>query len=142
MFPQQGTLQLNQDDPDSAEKELEAPESNFILPRKNAEDNETSGFKMEKRVGLIDGIALIIGTMIGSGIFASPRSVFANSGSAGLALIIWGGCGFIAIGGALCYVELGLLTKESGMSVISTKARANFVKKPRRKYSRFCMDKA
>eukprot|EP00794_Sanderia_malayensis_P018966 gene18966-20872_t len=69
---------------------------------------------VKKQVGLLDGIALVIGTMIGSGIFASASTVANRSGSVGMMLITWTGCGVLALFGALSYVELGTAIPVSG----------------------------
>ena len=79
------------------------------------EENSKSGFVgLERKLGLVSGICLIIGTMIGSGIFASPRFVMENSGSVGLTLIVWSLCGVLAMFGALSYAELGTMIPLSG----------------------------
>lgn len=70
--------------------------------------------KMKKEVGLVGGISLIVGTIIGSGIFISPKGVLKMTGSVGLSLVVWCGSGVLALLGALCYSELGLLVKMSG----------------------------
>ncbi|XP_002160096.3 b(0,+)-type amino acid transporter 1 [Hydra vulgaris] len=66
------------------------------------------------KVGLLGCVSLIVGTMIGSGIFASTSSVFINSGSPGMALIIWTGSGVLVALISLCYVELGTMIQLSG----------------------------
>ena len=63
---------------------------------------------------VLGGISMVIGTMIGSGIFVSPTGIISMSGSVGSALIIWVISGFISTISALCYIELGLLVHESG----------------------------
>ena len=47
------------------------------------------GTKLKREVGLLSGIGMIIGTMIGSGIFVSPGGVLQRSGSVLISLLVW-----------------------------------------------------
>lgn len=86
-----------------------------LLPNEDgSEPGEKAFVGLQRKLGLISGICLIVGTMIGSGIFASPRYVMANSGSVGLTLIVWSLCGVLAMFGALSYAELGTMIPLSG----------------------------
>ncbi|KAL1437500.1 hypothetical protein MTO96_048885 [Rhipicephalus appendiculatus] len=69
---------------------------------------------LKRQVGLGSAVALIIGSIIGSGIFVTPSSVFRNSGSIGVDLLVWVVCGILSIIGGLCYAELATLLPASG----------------------------
>jgi amino acid transporter len=55
---------------------------------------------------VIDAIALIVGTVVGAGIFRTPSLVAANAGTEQVALLAWIAGGVISLIGALCYAEL------------------------------------
>ncbi|CAF1037474.1 unnamed protein product [Didymodactylos carnosus] len=77
-------------------------------------DKQTPVHTKKKSMGLISSMALIIGSVIGSGIFISPRGILLGTGSYGLSVIVWIICGLICIPGCLCYAELGTLIPSSG----------------------------
>jgi amino acid transporter len=54
----------------------------------------------------LSAIALIVGIVVGAGIFKTPSLVAGISGDAGWALVLWVAGALISIAGALCYAEL------------------------------------
>lgn len=67
------------------------------------------GGSLEKHKTLtyLNGLSLIVGLIIGSGIFSSPSQVNANAGSPGASLVVWAIAGILAWTGASSYAELG-----------------------------------
>jgi basic amino acid/polyamine antiporter, APA family len=71
-----------------------------------SEITEISERTARPSIGLFDAIALIVGLVIGAGIFETPALVAANANSEADVLQAWGLGGAISITGALCYAEL------------------------------------
>lgn len=68
----------------------------------------------QRRLGPFDGIMVVVGGIIGAGIFINPAIVAQRVGSAGLVLASWALGGAVAIVGALCFGELGSRRPEAG----------------------------
>ena len=65
-------------------------------------------------LSLFDAVAMIVGLVIGVGIFRTPSIVAANVDSASTLLLVWLGGGIISLLGALCYAELGSAFPNAG----------------------------
>ena len=50
---------------------------------------EGGGPKLRRELRLVDGAAMIIGIIVGSGIFVSPKGVLLYAGSPGLSCLVW-----------------------------------------------------
>lgn len=79
------------------------------------EDNKES---FHRSLTLLDGALLVIGSMIGSGIFIVSSDIARNVGSAGWLIAVWLISGFITLSAALSYGELsGMYPKAGGQYV-------------------------
>ncbi|KAK7072839.1 Y+L amino acid transporter 2 [Halocaridina rubra] len=77
-------------------------------------DSRAELVELKKEVGIWNGVGIIAGTVIGSGIFVSPGSVVKYTGSIGMSLIVWLLTGIMAMCGALCFAEMGTMIPKSG----------------------------
>jgi amino acid transporter len=68
----------------------------------------------KRLLSTLDVMALIIGIVIGAGIFSAPALVAANSQTMTDAYVAWGLGGLIALVGALCYAELSTTYPSAG----------------------------
>jgi APA family basic amino acid/polyamine antiporter len=70
---------------------------------------------LQRTLGVRDLVLIVIGTVIGSGIFIVPSAVLRQTGgSVGVALGVWLFAGVLSLLGALTYGELGAMDKGSG----------------------------
>ena len=94
----------------------EDSEQELLTETENSNKDTSPGTEvtLRKELSLISGVAYIVGSIIGSGIFITPRSILENTGSFGLSLVMWVIGGLTAVAGALCYIELGTFIKKSG----------------------------
>src|SRR5687767_15647817 len=63
---------------------------------------------------MVDALALIVGTVVGAGIFKTPALVAAHAGSEAVVLLAWMAGGAISLVGALCYAELATTYPHAG----------------------------
>lgn len=69
---------------------------------------------LARKLGTTEATTIIIGGVIGSGIFLAPSLVANSVGSPGRSLAVWAVAGVLATAGALCYAELAAAIPESG----------------------------
>ena len=75
----------------------------------------TSPTQFQRKIGLFNGICFVVGTIIGSGIFISPKGVFYNANCSYLnAIGVWCVCGIFSMLGSICYSEIGTTILRSG----------------------------
>src|SRR5437868_7592771 len=73
---------------------------------------QDTGFK--RGLGLFDSVMIVVGVMIGSGIFIVSAEMAREIGSAGWLLVAWGFAGLLTIAGALSYGELAAMMPRAG----------------------------
>lgn len=76
--------------------------------------NECRRKRTKKEIGLLFALSLVIGTIIGSGVFMKPGSVLSYSGNAQIALFAWLLGGFLTLAGGLTIAELGTQIPKTG----------------------------
>lgn len=70
---------------------------------------------LDRTLGFTDLLLIVIGTVIGSGIFIVPATVLRQTGGAlGPALLVWFVAGVLSLLGALTYGELGAAKPDAG----------------------------
>lgn len=61
-----------------------------------------------------DAVSIIVGIVIGAGIFQTPPLIFKNLPGPGAVVIVWVVAGLLCLVGALCYAELGTSYPRAG----------------------------
>jgi len=70
--------------------------------------------ELRRDLGLWGAIAIVIGTVIGSGIFLVPRTMILRVGSPTMVFVVWVFGGLLSLCGALSYAELAAAMPEAG----------------------------
>lgn len=83
----------------------------FILPIHMPQSSQP---ELARDLGLRHAIAVVVGTIIGSGIFLVPTEMMQAVGSARLVYLAWIVGGLLSFFGALTYAELGAMKPQAG----------------------------
>lgn len=65
-------------------------------------------------LGLLAAAAIVIGDVIGTGVFLKARVMTCNVGTPGLVVTVWVVAGFLCLAGALTYAELSAMMPRAG----------------------------
>ncbi|KAK4679769.1 hypothetical protein QC764_207030 [Podospora pseudoanserina] len=72
------------------------------------------GVPDSRKIGVTGAVFLILNKMIGTGIFSTPSSIFASTGSVGISILLWAVAGLLTLSGLSVYLEFGLAIPRSG----------------------------
>lgn len=78
------------------------------------QQNESQGPGLSRVLGLFSCTMLVVGNMIGVGIFTTPGRIADKLDSSGWILLAWGLGALLAMAGALAYAELGAMYPKAG----------------------------
>ena len=71
--------------------------------------------KMKKNMGVMTAMSIVVGCVIGAGVFFKPYAIYqATGGAPGLAMLSWIIGGIISIFGALTFAEIAVLIPRTG----------------------------
>jgi APA family basic amino acid/polyamine antiporter len=84
------------------------------LPELSFSQLHESGPKLQRVLGLWSAISIVVGTVIGSGVFLVPSSMIRNVGSVEKLFLVWVVAGLLSLFGALTYAELAAALPEAG----------------------------
>jgi APA family basic amino acid/polyamine antiporter len=83
------------------------------MPIPSTSANET-GAQPRPLLGLREAVTLIVGIVVGAGIFKAPALVAGMSTSPGAMFLAWALGGAVSLAGALCYAELSTAYAHAG----------------------------
>ena len=75
---------------------------------------DSTSHVLHRSLSFFDGLGIIVGIIIGSGIFSSTGLALERSGSPGLCLVAWAASGLLVCLTSQCYFELGSMIPTAG----------------------------
>ncbi len=70
--------------------------------------------ELKRELGIWSAVAIVVGTVIGSGIFLVPKTMVQNVGTVPWVFAVWVTGGLLSLAGALTYAELAAMLPEAG----------------------------
>ncbi len=77
-------------------------------------EDTRSSFELKRDLGIWSAAAIVVGTVIGSGIFLVPNAMVRNVGSPKMVFAVWIFGGILSLFGALSYAELAAALPQAG----------------------------
>jgi APA family basic amino acid/polyamine antiporter len=75
---------------------------------------DRSNITLVRGLGLIAAISIVVGNVIGTGVFLKTRVMTCNVGTPGKVLAVWVAAGLLSLAGALTYAELAAMMPRAG----------------------------
>ncbi len=76
--------------------------------------NSFNKYDLVRGLGLVAAVSIIIGNVVGTGVFLKARVMTCNVGSPTWVMIAWIAAGILSLAGALTYAELAAMKPEAG----------------------------
>jgi amino acid transporter len=114
-----GVLDKSSNEEAAAPKEVQDHVNAKTTARDDVEVGEVReenkyAYDESRKLGITGAVFLILNKMIGTGIFSTPSSIFAATGSVGVCLMLWVIGGFLTFCGLSVWLEFGLAIPRSG----------------------------
>ena len=94
----------------SAPRRCQATETSW----KTADLKENNETELQRELGTWAAASIVVGTVIGSGIFLVPKTMINAVGTPSLVFVVWVVGGLLSLAGALSYAELAAAIPEAG----------------------------
>jgi len=73
-----------------------------------------SNITLLRGLGLVAAVSIVVGNVIGQGVFLKTRVMTCNVGTPGMVIAVWVAAGLLSLAGALTYAELAAMMPKAG----------------------------
>ncbi len=85
-----------------------------MIPSRSHASEHSNGPTLQRALGLHMATAVVVGNVIGAGIFLKPGTIAAESGNFTVIISVWLFGGLLCILGAICFAELAAMLPQAG----------------------------